>query len=173
MGPEEKLFRTHYKSLCHFAWKFVGESAIAEDLVQEAFITFFREQQRMDESETFVRNYLYTAVRFSCLKHLRHEKVKEKYWSRVKFIEEDAHSVELSMIHTEVINEVYRIIAEMPVACQKIFKMGYLEGLSNLEITEKLQISVNTVKTQKQRGMKILLDKLHPEFLPFIIFLLK
>jgi len=72
-----------------------------------------------------------------------------------------------------VINEVYRIIAEMPVACQKIFKMGYLEGLSNLEITEKLQISVNTVKTQKQRGMKILLDKLHPEFLPFIIFLLK
>ncbi|ULT22361.1 hypothetical protein KUH03_23335 [Sphingobacterium sp. E70] len=40
MGPEEKLFRQHYKSLCHFAWKFVGESSVAEDLVQEAFITF-------------------------------------------------------------------------------------------------------------------------------------
>lgn len=173
MGPEEKLFRTHYKSLCHFAWKFVGESAIAEDLVQEAFITFFKERQRMDESESFVRNYLYTAVRFSCLKHLRHEKVKEKYWTRVGFSEENEHSVELSMIHTEVINEVYRIITTMPAACQQIFTMGYLEGLSNLEITERLQISVNTVKTQKQRGMKILLEKLHPEFLPLIIFLLK
>ncbi len=173
MGPEEKLFRQHYKSLCHFAWKFVGESSVAEDLVQEAFITFFREKQRMDESENFVRNYLYTAVRFSCLKYIRHEKVKEKYWSQVGFTEEDEHSVELSMIHTEVINEVYRIIQEMPAACQQIFKMGYLEGLSNLEITERLQISVNTVKTQKQRGMKMLLDKLHPEFLSFVIFLLK
>jgi len=173
MGPEEKLFRTYYRSLCHFAWKFVGESTTAEDLVQEAFITFFRDQQRMEQSDAFIRNYLYTAVRFSCLKHLRHEKVKEKYWTRVEFNEEDGHSVERSIIHTEVINEIYRIIAQMPSACQQIFKMGYLDGLSNLEITERLQISVNTVKTQKQRGMKILMDKLHPEFLPFIIFLLK
>jgi len=75
------------------------------------------------------------------------------------------------MIHTEVINEVYRIIAEMPTACQQVFKLGYLDGLSNLEITERLQISINTVKTQKQRGMKMLLDKLHPEFLPIIILM--
>lgn len=173
MGPEEKLFRQYYKSLCHFAWKFVGQSAVAEDLVQEAFISFFKEKQRIDESDSFVRNYLYTAVRFSCLKYLRHQKVKEKYWSLVDFKEEDEHSVELSLIHTEVINEVYRIIAQMPASCQQIFKMGYLEGLSNLEITDRLQLSVNTVKTQKQRGMKMLLEKLHPEFLPLIIFLLK
>ncbi|MGB3063932.1 RNA polymerase sigma-70 factor [Sphingobacterium thalpophilum] len=173
MGPEEKLFRQYYKSLCHFAWKFVGESSVAEDLVQDAFITFFKEERRMDESENFMRNYLFTAVRFSCLKYIRHEKVKEKYWSHIDFREEDEHSIELSMIHREVLNEVYRIIAQMPQACQQIFKMGYLEGLSNLEITERLQVSINTVKTQKQRGMKMLLERLHPEFLPFIIFLLK
>ncbi|MNO05198.1 RNA polymerase sigma factor [compost metagenome] len=61
----------------------------------------------------------------------------------------------------------------MPASCQQIFTLGYLEGLSNLEITDRLQISINTVKTQKQRGMKMLLEKLHPEFLPIIIFLLK
>jgi RNA polymerase sigma-70 factor (ECF subfamily) len=61
----------------------------------------------------------------------------------------------------------------MPTSCQQVFRLGYLDGLSNLEITRELKISINTVKTQKQRGMKMLLKRLNPEFLPVIIFLLK
>ncbi|MDM1293529.1 RNA polymerase sigma-70 factor [Sphingobacterium sp. N143] len=170
---EERLFRVHYKSLCHFAWKIVGDVSIAEDLVQDAFIAFYKEAGKIHENEIAIKNFLYSAVRFACYNHLRHEKVKQKYWSVVGFTEEDDYALELNVIHSEVIREVYRIIEEMPQACQEVFRMGYLEGLSNLEITKKLQISINTVKTQKQRGMKMLLKKLNPEFLPLIIFLLK
>ncbi|WP_343539725.1 RNA polymerase sigma-70 factor [Sphingobacterium thalpophilum] len=172
MGPEEKLFRQYYKSLCHFAWKFVGESSVAEDLVQDAFIAFYKEGKTL-ENEAAIKNFLYSSVRFACYNYLRHEKVKQRYWNVIGFTEEDDRALELNIIHSEVIKEIYRIIEEMPFACQQIFRMGYLEGLSNLEITQKLQVSVNTVKTQKQRGMKILLKKLSPEFIPFVIFLLK
>lgn len=173
MEPREKLFRLHYKSLCHFAWKIVADVSVAEDLVQDAFIAFYREEKRTLDNEIAIKNFLYSSVRFACYNHLRHEKVKQRYWNVVGFTEEDDQALELNIIHSEVIQEIYRIIEEMPHACQQIFRLGYLDGLSNLEITQKLQVSVNTVKTQKQRGMKMLLKKLNPEFIPLIIFLLK
>jgi RNA polymerase sigma-70 factor (ECF subfamily) len=99
--------------------------------------------------------------------------VRQKYWNVVGFTEEDNTALELNMIHSELIQEIYKIIEQMPTSCQQVFRLGYLEGLSNLEITKELQISINTVKTQKQRGMKMLLKRLNPEFIPLVIFLLK
>lgn len=173
MQKQEVLFKTHYNGLCHFAWKIVGDLAVAEDLVQDSFIAYFKNTEEVSDNEVAIKNYLYSSVRFACYNHIRHEKVRQKYWNVVGFTEEDNTALELNMIHSEVIQEIYRIIEEMPFACQQVFRLGYLEGLSNLEITKELQISVNTVKTQKQRGMKMLLKRLNPEFIPIIIFLLK
>ncbi|MCW8312169.1 RNA polymerase sigma-70 factor [Sphingobacterium sp. InxBP1] len=173
MQKEEVLFKTHYNGLCHFAWKIVGDLSVAEDLVQDSFISYFKNTDQVSDNEIAIKNYLYTAVRFACYNHIRHEKVRQKYWNIVGFTEEDNIALELNMIHSEVIQEIYKIIEQMPSSCQQVFRLGYLEGLSNLEITRELQISINTVKTQKQRGMKMLLKRLNPEFIPFIIFLLK
>lgn len=174
MRIEERIFKTYYKSLCHFAWKIVGDSDSAEDLVQDTFVAFFKRNGWENDEDSVTKSFLYHSVRNACLNHIRHEKVKRKYWSLFEFKEEDDFVFEMNIIHTELLQEIYRIVEEMPFSCQQVFRMGYLDGFSNLEITKTLQISVNTVKTQKQRGMKILLKKLNPEFLPlFIIFLTK
>jgi RNA polymerase sigma-70 factor (ECF subfamily) len=49
--------------------------------------------------------------------------------------------------------------------------MGYLEGMKNHEIAKELGISVNTVKTQKQRALQLLRLKLKPEFFIFLLIL--
>jgi RNA polymerase sigma-70 factor (ECF subfamily) len=73
------------------------------------------------------------------------------------------------MIETEVLTEINKIINKLPEACQAIFKLSYIEGFSNQEIADQLQLSINTIKTQKRRGLKYVQSKLNPEF--FIIFM--
>lgn len=170
-GASQILFNKHYKSLCHFAWKLCGDISLAEDLVQDAFIAFFKNQELISKDEIAIKQFLYTSIKFAFLNLRRKEKVEQKYWFNLPFTELSNDSFELNIIHSEFIAEVHKIVSEMPSGCQTVFKMGYFEGLNNQEIAEKLDVSVNTVKTQKQRGLKLVMQKLHPEFLPiFIIF---
>ncbi len=170
---DELLFKKYYPRLCHFAWKLVGDKLVAEDIVQDAFCAYFDQKDELCSEELAIKNFLYTSVRFACYNLYRKEKVEERYWLLNPIIEGEDSRVEHDIIFSEVIADVYRVVAEMPSSCQHIFRLGYLDGLSNLEIAKELQISVNTVKTQKQRGMKTLLAKLNPEFLALFILFLK
>ncbi len=54
-------------------------------------------------------------------------------------------------IHAEKMKKrVLEIIEKLPLKCQTVFKMAYLEGLKNKQIAHTLRISENTVKTHKQ-----------------------
>lgn len=165
----KELFEQHYKSLCHFAWKLCGDLTEAEDLVQDAFIAYFNHEDHVSTNESAVKNFLYTSVRYAFLNSKRREKVVEKYWLTTPFSEYSQESLELNIIHSEVIAEVHKIMESMPPGCQIVFKMGYFEGLSNQEIAKELNLSINTIKTQKQRALKTIMKKLHPEFLPIVL----
>lgn len=70
--------------------------------------------------------------------------------------------------------EVYAILIEqlnqLPEGCKEIFELSVIEGLKYKEIASRLNISVNTVKSQRTRAIKLLKEKLKNH--PFILFLL-
>ena len=170
----EKLFREYYARLCYFAWQALGDKELAEDIVQDAFMAFLEHQDFVAHHEVAIKNYLYTSVRNACYNVSRDAKIEERYFQLNPSVTIDESSVINDIIHSEVMNEVYVIINSMPEGCQRIFRLGYLEGWSNSEIAEKLQVSINTVKTQKQRGLKILKGKLNPELLGiFMLYIIK
>ena len=159
----DRLFRKYYPRLCHFAWQLLGDAVMAEDVVQEAFTAFLERRGKVADHDAAIKNYLYMSVRNACINVGRDAKIAERYF-RLNPLEtmEDAAVVN-RIIHAEVMNEVYSIITDMPEGCQRVFRLGYLEGWSNARIAEVLQVSINTVKTQKQRGLKLLKGKLSPE----------
>lgn len=165
------VFNTYYKRLCLFAHKLVGDMDMAEDIVQDAIFSYFNKEDEVSSDSSVILQYLYSSVRFIAYNKYRRDKIHAKYWEQNPFTEMDEYSLENEIIYVEALAKVQEIITTMPQACATIFRMGYLEELSNKEIAESLNISVNTVKTQKQRGMKILLSKLDPEYLPFLSLL--
>jgi RNA polymerase sigma-70 factor (ECF subfamily) len=66
--------------------------------------------------------------------------------------------------------EVHAAIESLPEGCRTVLKMAYFEKLRNEEIAGILDVSVNTVKTQKMRGIKLLRLRLDP--LTIALFLL-
>jgi RNA polymerase sigma-70 factor (ECF subfamily) len=49
--------------------------------------------------------------------------------------------------------------------------MGYFDGKKNQEIAEELDMSINTVKKQKQRALQLLRVKLTPELFTWFVML--
>ncbi len=169
----EVMFREYYPRLCHFAWQMLHDKVVAEDIVedivQDAFMAYWNNRDAIADHDVAIKNFLYTTVRYSCFNINRREKVEQRFQSLYQEEEFEEPQVLSNIIRAEVMNEIYKIIQSMPEGCQEIFRLGYLEGLTNPQIAEKLHISVNTVKTQKQRGLKIVKGKLNPEL--FIVFI--
>lgn len=71
---------------------------------------------------------------------------------------------------TEVVTELFEAIDELPERCREIFYMAYLQEKEEKQIAELLRVSVNTVKTQKQRAKAYLKGRLGELFVYMTLF---
>lgn len=159
----ELLFKNNYVKLCLYAKQFLKEEELAEDVVQEVFTNLWK-LNNIERVENIPEiGLIYKSVKNACLNKLRRKKLEDNFLNHQDNNPfEDIETLN-QIIRAEVITEIHQIIATLPPNCQVIFKMGYLDGLKNPQIAEELGISVNTVKTQKQRGLKMIVSRLSNE----------
>lgn len=166
----EQLFKAYYAKLCFFAFQHIGDKQVAEDLAQDAFIAYLRKRDELSRDTDAIRSFLYSSVKNACYNITRRQQVIRRYFKMREESEIEEAKYLTSMIRAEVLAEVYKIIEDLPQGCREVFRLGYLEGLTNQEISEKLGVTINTVKTQKQRGMKVLKRKLNPEMFALLLY---
>lgn len=170
----EDIFKHYYPRLCDFATRFLEDTDKAEDIVQDVFMVFHEQRKEISNHPTAIKNYLYTSVRYGCLNHLRHEKVIARHRIDNKVEDFQEGFILDSIIHAEIIGKIHKTIKTLPVGCAEVFKLGYFEELSNQEISEQLNISISTVKSQKKRALELLKKKISPEILALVLpFLFK
>ncbi len=109
-----------------------------------------------------IKNFLYTTVRNASLNYLRHRKVAKQYLDYQDSCPLEEANVLDAIIRSEVVDEIYEAIQSLPESCRRISRMGYLEGMKNQEIAEELGLSINTIKTHKQRALQLLRLRLNP-----------
>jgi len=158
----EVFFKENYRPLVYFVNKIIKDVDAAEDLVQDVFIKFLGRQSDFDK-EIAARSFLYIAVRNASLNYLRQIQNHKRILAANEMKEAEESFALQTIIKSEALNEVYKAINGLPGGCQKIFRLGYLDGLSNQEIADHLSISINTVKTQKARALQLLRLKIRPE----------
>lgn len=156
------LFEKYYVRLCDFARRILEDEAGAEDIVQDVFVTFIERSESISIGSVAIRAYLYQSVKNACLNKIRKGKVVERFETshELPSIEEE-HALS-AMIHSEIIGEIHHALKKLPEGCRLIIRLGYFEGLNNPQIANELKISVNTVKSQKQRALFLLRKDLVP-----------
>lgn len=156
----ERLFGQYYGRLCYFAFKMVQNPEAAKDIVHDVFVNCWKSFSYLQD-ETATRNFLYLSVRNASLNYLRHEGVEKNYAASQTAAHQPVEQGVLDqIIRAEVIAEIRAAIEELPDGCRNVLKMSFLDGLKNEEIAQQMNISINTVKSQKQRALKLLRLKL-------------
>ncbi len=74
----EQLFHENYKNLVLYAKKFVMDTEIARDLVQDIFIYLWEKRQKLTINKS-LSSYLFRAVRNASINHLKRESNKENF----------------------------------------------------------------------------------------------
>lgn len=167
----EQLFKTHFKALHAYAFSFVKDSNIAEDMVQN---TFFKVWEKQDDIHihTSLKAYLYRSVYHECLNYLKHQKVKTTYASFTKHRNEKSHENASQKVQMqELETKLERALSELPEQCRTVFQMSRFETLKYREIADQLNISIKTVENQMGKALRILRLKL-VDFLPLLLTLL-
>jgi RNA polymerase sigma-70 factor (ECF subfamily) len=167
----KELFDNYYTRLVYFSAQIVGSKASAEDIAQEAFIKYWNQRDEIATHQLAIKNYLYNSVKNASLNAIRHQKVKDNYSQSISNVSVTEDNIISTIIHAEVLSELHKAIESLPESCQRISRMGYLDGMKNHEIAEELGISINTVKTQKQRALQLLRLKINPELFSFLLIL--
>lgn len=154
----ERIYRDYYSSLVEYAFSYVGQREIAEDITQEAFVAL--NGRRLEfHTEASIRSYLYTSVRNLSLDVIKHQKVERRYSDNIRFESPNAeYSFWEAQMDRDIMDVLFKAIDKLPKRCREIFLL-HLDGLSNEQIAAELYLSVETVKTQKKKAMKFLRDE--------------
>lgn len=164
------VFRTYHQALVYYARKFV-DAEDASDLVENIFVRLFEKRTTLNNEE-HIRKLLYLAVRNACINYIE---LKNNANKRHRIVADqsliDVESHLQTMMHAEVLAEVYRAINQLPLQCARVITLSYVEGKTNTEIAHEMGLSEQTVKNHKTRGLKILKDNMSDSALILLLML--
>jgi RNA polymerase sigma-70 factor (ECF subfamily) len=151
------IYNAYYPTLYSFVKKFIPEREDAEDITADIFVKLWRMHANFDNIKN-IEAFLYITARNACLDFLRQLKRRNEKQKELLYVllQEPAEGILPEDIKAEVLAAILEEIEKLPRSCRNVFKMAYLEGLSNSEIAESLRINNQSVRNHKLRAVKLL-----------------
>lgn len=153
----KELFDTYYHSLLIYAYQKVNDRAVAEDMVQEVFLSLWTHREQID-FDIPLRGYLFRAVHNQCVNYLqsRHfalavDRNEASVLLHREIVEYNQHD---TLLLKELADEIFFFIDTLPEQCRKVFKLSRQDGLKNKEIAALLGISEKTVESHIGKALK-------------------
>lgn len=165
------LYNRYWEALYKKAFHRFGNSADAQDAVQEIFISLWRNREMILINETLA-SYLFTALKYYIIKQVY---LKAKRGIQVPLSAENLEHFELSTEELLQYKELQKVIAgevdELPKRMKEIYYLSRIENLRIAEIAVRLNISEQTVKNTLTAVLKKLRENLSHYSCLFIFLL--
>ncbi|MFY0685627.1 MAG: RNA polymerase sigma-70 factor [Cyclobacteriaceae bacterium] len=165
----ESVFHELYAPLAGFALKYVNDSDVAEEIVQDTFTSVWVKVNQI-QIQTTVKSYLYGAVRNACLNYLKHNQIIHVHQQYVKRQGVQTDAIDFLELE-ELQSKVDDALRKVPEKCRQIFMLNRFEGKKYREIADELDISIKTVENQMGKALKIMKQELQ-QYLPAIVIIL-
>lgn len=149
MLTEEKyteLVQTHMDMVYRLALSYMKEPAGAEDISQEVFLRLYRSAPDF-ESSAHSRHWLIRVTINEC------KRAFASSWRTVSELEENLCS---DAVADSPGRELFELMTALPVKYRVVLHLHYYEGYSAAEIGAMLKRPAATVRSQLDRGRKLL-----------------
>jgi RNA polymerase sigma-70 factor (ECF subfamily) len=141
-----QLYLAHRSALLDYAAPIVGCRARAEDVVQEAWLRFSRQQEHADIRHP--ASYLYRIVRNLALDQTRRtatEKAQPNGDEILAELPSTSASPEQAVTQQDELSAISRALEELPQRTRVAFEMHRLGGHTLQEVASHLNVSVSLV----------------------------
>lgn len=141
------LYRTEHGRLRSFVRRIVGNHAVADDLVQQAFTNLLARAEPAIEN----RAYVGKAVRNLALNHLRNERRRaevEIAGVDAALVADPVPSPEMTVLFRSELRKLLEAILQLPERRRETFMLSRVDGLSHDAVAARMGVSRNTVISQ-------------------------
>jgi RNA polymerase sigma-70 factor (ECF subfamily) len=152
----EVILDRHADAAFSLAYRMCGRRAVAEDVVQDAFLSLWRSGARYDRSRGSVRSWVLGVVHNRAIDLFRRETVRTgKDVSDEEAVRRLAadDSTEREVERREDVTQVRTALMELPVEQRRVIELSYFGGFSHTEISEMLGLPAGTVKGRMRLGL--------------------
>jgi RNA polymerase sigma factor (sigma-70 family) len=148
-----RLYQQYKTVMFSSALRILGDRALAQDALQEAFIDVFQGLSTFQQQST-LGAWIKTIVVRRALRTLRHEQRMEVY-------DQERHPEPLVAWHDNLTGEALdKAIGELPAGYRAVFCLVEVEGYSHREVAELLGTTEGTSKSQLHHAKRVLQRKL-------------
>ena len=149
-------FTKHMARLHGFATALTGDAALAEDLVQEAYLKALRAKQ-MPLEEAAIRAWMFKILRHSFIDYLRRQKRFETFFSEETVDEASIDDCELWAAADRAINllTIRQAFEGLSGAQREIIGLIDLSGFSYAEAAEILEVPIGTVSARRSLRSRV------------------
>ncbi len=149
------------------AFRITNDRALAEDVVQDAFVTMWRQAPRFDPERGQVRSWLLTIVHHRAVDTVRRRTSRNERAlpeGAEEFIATRGGPEELTgwALEAEAVREAIR---HVPEEQRRTIEMAYFDGLTHVEIAERMGVPLGTVKSRLRIGLEKMRAYLRPKVL--------
>jgi RNA polymerase sigma-70 factor (ECF subfamily) len=150
------VFDRHSDAAFSLAYRMCGRRAMAEDVVQDAFLSLWRSASRFDPLRGSVRAWVLRATHNRAIDAFRRTVAKgardvadEGIAERMVARERTEEEVE----RREDVRQVRSALEGLPRDQRQVIELAYFGGFSHTQIAEMLDLPAGTVKGRMRLGM--------------------
>jgi RNA polymerase sigma factor (sigma-70 family) len=162
-GGDEEAFRSLFASYAPFAMalavRVVRQTQLAEEIVQEAFLTLWRNPGVFDERRGSVRAWLMTMVHHRAVDMVRREEAQRRRSDEmvvgIREETEDPTDAVVEAVAAPAERDAVRTaLRSLPDEQREVLELMYFGGLSQSQVAEKTGAPLGTVKSRALLGMR-------------------
>jgi RNA polymerase sigma-70 factor (ECF subfamily) len=150
------IFDRHSAAAFSLAYRMCGRRAIAEDVVQEAFLSLWRSGARYDRGRGSVRSWVLSVVHNRAIDAFRSETAKTSRNVPDDGIAERLEAPERTDREVERRDDqrvVRGALDELPADQRQVIELAYFGGFTHSQIAEMLSLPAGTVKGRMRLGL--------------------
>ena len=156
------LFNRYYAVLCAYSESFVGDRQVAEDLVQDVFVSIWTKRAELKFDETLA-SYLYRSAHNVSIQYLRRQRVKNQYSAHIHAKLTEAECIPMEWVTMDAdpaeaseIQMLYRQgLEQLPAQTREIFLCSREKGMKYSEIAELTGLSVKSVEYHISKALEV------------------
>jgi RNA polymerase sigma factor (sigma-70 family) len=162
-GALEALYERYGRPAYSLARRILAEETLAQDVVQEVFLSLWRDARRFDAGRGTVATYLLSMTHHRAVDVVRREEKLRRWRTSDEGLELEADPkvrVEDEVLTSERRAEVRSALQELPAAQHEALLLAYFGGYTQREVAALVGVPLGTVKTRMAAGMRKLKEAL-------------
>ena len=172
---EEKAFiqlvDLYNRRMFGYALTLTNDHVLAQDILQNVFLRTWEKRKKLHIATSSLQNFLFKSVYNEFINQYNKNRstmvLEQKYFEALDKVVQSHSETSWEKIMVRVTKE----IDSLPPKCREVLLLSRKEGLTNLEISGYLKVSIKTVEAHLTKAFGVLRKRLGQEYGTFLFVL--